>query len=429
MAEKPYGQGDSSWFVKDRFGMFIHWGLYAQAARHEWVKNREKIKDEDYQKYFETFEPDLYEPREWARLAKQAGMKYFVITTKHHEGFCLWDSKHTDYKAPNTPIARDLLKPMVEAFRAEGMKVGFYYSLIDWHHPEFPVDRIHPQRDDQEFREQAKDRDVTKYAAYMRDQVTELLTEFGQIDILWFDFSYPGEDGKGRDDWESEELIKLVRKLQPNIMVDNRLDLKGSGDFVTPEQYQPSEGMKDEDGNPAVWEACQTFSGSWGYHRDELTWKTVDQVLRMLIDGVSKGGNMLMNVGPTGRGEIDYRAQACLEGLGAWMKYHCRSIHGCGIAPEGMQAPADCRYTYNAETNRLYLHILAWPFKAIHLPAMAGKVKYAQFLHDASEVRFRDASADVHAALNQKSGPGELTLNLPVVKPNTEIPVIELFLK
>ena len=230
-----YGKGDTGWFVKDRLGMFIHWGTYALAARHEWVKNRERITDEEYQKYFNHFSPDLYDPKEWARLAKQAGMKYFVVTTKHHEGFCLWDSKYTDYKATNTPWGKDLLRPMVDAFRAEGLKVGFYYSLLDWHHPEFPVDRRHPQRDDMEFREKTKDRDVRKYAEYMRNQVEELLTQFGTIDILWFDFSYPGEDGKGRDDWESEKLIELVRRLQPNVIVDNRLDLPGAADIITPD--------------------------------------------------------------------------------------------------------------------------------------------------------------------------------------------------
>lgn len=261
MADAARPKGDSSWFVKDRFGMFIHWGSYALGARQEWVKHHERITDEDYRKYFDHFSPDLYEPKEWARLAKQAGMKYFVITTKHHEGFCLWDSAHTDYKATKTPWGKDLLKPMVEAFRAEGLRVGFYYSLIDWHHEEFPVDAVHPQRDDKEFREKTKGRDVKKYAAYMRKQVEELLTQFGQIDILWFDFSYPGPDGKGKgkDDWESEKLLDLVRKLQPNILIDNRLDLPGAGDFETPEQYQPADGMKNADGTPAVWEACQTF--------------------------------------------------------------------------------------------------------------------------------------------------------------------------
>jgi len=429
MSEAAYGRGDTAWFVKDRFGMFIHWGLYTQAARHEWVKNRERISTEDYQKYFDTFCPDLYDPKAWARLAKAAGMKYFVITTKHHEGFCLWDSAFTDYKATNTAIGRDLLKEMVDAFRAEGLKVGFYYSLIDWHHPEFPVDKIHPQRDDAAFREATKDRDVKVYAEYMRNQVRELLTQFGQIDILWFDFSYAGEDGKSKEDWESEKLIKMIRELQPDIMVNNRLDLEGSGDFVTPEQFQPKEGMKNPDGTPAVWEACQTLSGSWGYHRDEMTWKSVKQILWMLIDGVSKGGNMLMNVGPTGRGEIDYRAKACLEGVAGWMHYNSRSIHACGAAPSGMQAPVDCRYTYNAETRRLYLHILAWPFRAIHLQGMAGKIKYAQFLHDASEVRFRNAGVQEHEHLSEAGRAGDLTLQLPVVQPNVEIPVVELFLR
>ena len=423
-----YGRGDTTWFVKDRFGMFIHWGLYALGARHEWLKSTDEIPDEVYQTYFEHFDPDLYDPKEWARMAKQAGMEYFVITAKHHEGFCLWDSKYTDYKATNTPCERDLLKEMVDAFRTEGLKVGFYYSLIDWHHPEFPVDIKHPQRNDKAFREATKDRDVSKYAEYMRNQVEELLTQFGQIDILWFDFSYPGADGKGRADWQSEELVKMIRKLQPNIMIDNRLDLPGVGDFETPEQVQPTGPVLNEDGTPAVWEACQTFSGSWGYHRDEQTWKSVDLLLRMLIDGVSKDGNLLLNVGPTGRGEFDYRAKERLEGMGAWMRTNGRSIKNCGPAPEGVVAPEDCRYTYNAETNRLYLQMFAWPFKAVHLPGMAGKVKYAQFLHDASEVRMSDCRSDVHAGPNAKTSAGPLTLELPTVKPNIEIVTIELFL-
>jgi alpha-L-fucosidase len=386
------------------------------------VKNRERITDENYMKYFDHFYPDLYDPKEWARLARQAGMKYFVVTSKHHEGFCLWDSKHTDYKATKTPWGKDLLAPMVEAFRAEGLKVGFYYSLIDWHHEEFPVDRLHPQRGDAEFREKAKGRDVKKYAEYMRNQVEELLTRFGQVDIIWFDFSYPGEDGKGRDDWESEKLVEVVRKLQPNILIDNRLDLPGSNDFVTPEQFQPAGVMTDDQGAPAVWEACQTFSGSWGYYRDEMTWKSVPQLLWMLIDGVSKGGNLLLNVGPTGRGEFDYRARERLEGMGEWMKRNGRSIYGCGPAPAEFAPPADCRYTYNAETKRLYLHVLAWPFKHIHLPGMKGRIEYGQLLHDASEVFLRSPAKDKTIPENT------VTLELPVVKPKVEIPVVELFL-
>ena len=423
-----YGKGDTKWFVQDRFGMFIHWGLYSQPARHEWVRNRECIKNEDYEKYFEVFNPDLYEPKEWARKAKNAGMKYFVITTKHHEGFCLWNTKYTDYKAPNTPCGKDLLTPMVKAFRDEGLKVGFYYSLIDWHHPEFPVDSRHPQRDDQEFRKKEKKRDVRKYAEYMHNQVRELLTDFGHIDIMWFDFSYPGEDGKGHEDWQSEKLIKMIRKLQPHIILDDRLDLPGSGDIKTPEQYVPTEGVKDENGKPIVWEGCQTFSGSWGYHRDENTWKSNTMLVQMLIDHVSKGGNLLLNVGPTARGEFDYRAIEKLSAMGEWMKRHNRSIYGCTYAPDGISAPQDCRYTYNPETKRLYLHLFAWPFKAVHLPEMSGKVKYAQLLNDASEIRFRDEKCNI-GSLDAKTPSGSLTLELPTVKPSVEVPVIEIFLK
>jgi alpha-L-fucosidase len=424
-----YGKGDTGWFVKDRLGMFIHWGLYSMPARHEWVRNHEKIKNEDYEIYFKLFNPDLYNPRDWAKMAKDAGMKYFVITTKHHEGFCLWDSKFTDYKAPNTPCKKDLLKAMVEAFRAEGLKVGFYYSLIDWHHPEFPIDRIHPCRDDKEFRAKQKKRDVRKYAQYMRDQVTELLTKFGKIDIIWFDFSYPGEDGKDHNDWESEKLVKMIRKLQPDIMIDNRLDLPGSGDFVTPEQFIPPSPPLNDDGSPAVWEGCQTFSGSWGYHRDEQTWKSVPMLIQMLVEHVSMGGNLLLNVGPTARGEFDYRAIERMKGLAAWMKYNKASIYNCGMAPKGLTPPKDCRYTYNPETKRLYLHIFSWPFKEIHLPNLAGKVAHAQFLHDNSEVKKRDTKTEVHTGLNAKTPEKAITLEIPTIKPPVDIPVIELILK
>jgi alpha-L-fucosidase len=426
-----YGQGDTSWFTHDRFGMFIHWGLYAMLGRHEWVKQREEIRDEDYQIYFDLFNPDLFEPKEWARAAREAGMKYFVITAKHHEGFCLWDSKFTDYKATNTPAGRDLLREVVDAFRAEGLRVGFYYSLLDWHHPDITWDRLHSMRNKITPEEFNKGRKQSRYAKYMRDQVTELLTNYGKIDILWFDFSYPGENGKGRDEWESEKMIKLVRKLQPDIIVDNRLDLPGSGDIVTPEQYTPDKELVDEDGKPVVWEGCQTLSGSWGYHRDEASWKSVKMCVEMLVNHVSRNGNLLMNVGPTSRGYLDQRAQDRLAGYAAWMKVHSRSIYGCGQAPEEFPAPSDCRYTYNAATKCLYLHLFAWPFKHIHLENLAGKVKYAQLLADGSEIKRREAGNAIHSALNSSSPASALTLELPVVLPSAcaEVPVIELFLK
>ncbi len=419
--------GDTSWFTHDRFGLFIHWGAYSPAARHEWVRQRERIRDEEYQKYVDHFYPDLYDPNVWAQEAKNAGMKYFVVTTKHHEGFCLWDSALTDYKVTKTPYGQDVLATMVEAFRAQDFKVGFYHSLIDWHHPDFPVDGLHAQRDDEEFKAANQNRDIAKYREYLHGQTRELLTRFGKVDVMWFDFSYPGRvwDGKGRDDWGSEELARMVRELQPDVVLNDRLDLPGAADIQTPEQYQPR-GWMMRDGKPVVWEACQTLTGSWGYDRDNLDWKPVDLLIRMLVDSVSKGGNLLLNVGPNGRGEFEPRALARLRGIGEWMRLHGRSIYGCTASD--LTPPVDCRYTQNG--NRLYLHLFAWPFQHVHLPGLAGRVEYAQLLNDASEVRMLEL--DPHAEAQNMTMTGEeglLTLQLPVQRPDVAVPVVELFLK
>jgi alpha-L-fucosidase len=426
-------KGNTDWFVRDRFGMFIHWGLYALPARHEWVKSREQISDADYQRYFKHFDPDLYDPALWAAAAADAGMKYFVITTKHHDGFCLWDSDLTDYKATNTPYGRDVLTPMVDAFREEGLRTGFYHSVIDWHHPQFVIDdRIHPLRDHADRAKLNAKRDQMKYADYLHGQVRELLTRFGTVDVLWFDFSYPDKNapgdftkGKGRLAWRSEELLAMVRELMPEVILDDRLDIPYGWDVKTPEQTQPREWVK-VDGKPVVWEACQTFSGSWGYHRDEMTWRDVDELIRTLIDCVSKGGNLLLNVGPTGRGELDARALDRLQGIGDWMHHHSRSIYGCTQAPKTFKTPADCRLTYNKAKRRLYVHCFAWPYKHLHLDGLAGRVDYAQLLHDASEVGMH--MDDWHKKqVGVKAD--TLTLTLPQTKPPPVVPVIELFLK
>ncbi len=412
------------WWTEARFGMFIHWGLYALPARHEWVKNYERMTDEQYQKYFELFDPDLYDPREWAALAKAAGMKYVVLTAKHHEGFCLWDSKYTDYKSTNTPCGKDLLKEYVEAFRAEGLKVGFYYSLIDWHHPDYTIDRMHPQRQesDADYERLNAGKDMARYRRYMKDQVRELLSNYGEISIIWFDFSFPGKNGKGRDDWDSVGLLKLARSLQPRILVDDRLDLRdveGGWDFTTPEQVKVAK-WPEVDGKKVPWETCQTFSGSWGYHRDEHTWKSPAQLIELLAESVSKGGNLLLNVGPTARGTFDGRARDRLAAMGEWMRLNGRSIYGCTEAPAELAAPPNTLLTWNPQTRRLYVHLLVYPLGRIELPGMADKVKYVQFLHDASEIRFTAGRGEAA---------GSLSLSLPVLKPPVEIPVLEVFLK
>lgn len=421
--------GDTEWFRHDRFGMFIHFGLYALPARHEWIKNIECTPEEKYQRYFAHFEPDLLDAREWAKQAKAAGMKYAVLTTKHHEGFCLFDTAYTDYKVTNTPFGRDIVREYVDAFRAEGLKIGFYYSLIDWHHPDFPIDVLHPRRRDPDAELQDQGRDMIKYAAYMREQVRELLTGYGKIDILWFDFSYPADPeksdapkwmqfggGKGKEQWESEKLIALARSLQPGIIIDNRADLEQ--DLWTPEQVQPTSWITHEKtGELVTWEACQTFSGSWGYYRDEMSWKSPEMLINMLINTVSLGGNLLMNVGPTGRGNFDDRAESALAVYGEWMKYHAASIYGCTMAEPCFQAPPGTRLTQKEDGTHLYIHLQVYPFAHLTVSGLSGKLTYARFLHDHSEILY-----------DEKKETGEVVFRLPVVKPRVITPVIDVLL-
>lgn len=422
------------WWTDARFGMFIHWGLYALPARHEWVKMRERISNADYQKYFDEFDPDHFEPKKWAKEAKAAGMKYAVLTTKHHEGFCLFDSKYTDYKAPYTKAHRDLVREFTDAFRKEGLKVGFYYSLIDWHHPDFTVDLNSPFRpagiernskltkqDSLAFQKLNAGKDFARYREYLFNQVRELLTNYGKIDIMWFDFSYPQSPfGKGHNDWDSKDLLAMVRKLQPGIIVNNRLDLNNYADgfdFVTPEQVK-SDALAKLRGQ--AFETCQTFSGSWGYYRDETTWKSHRQLLDLLISSVSNGGNLLLNVGPTARGEFDYRATRALDSLSEWMHANEKAIYGCTFAPAGYKIPVGTKLTYNPETNRLYMFLYDYPESGeIVLPGYSGKIRYTQFLNDNSQLLF---SKDVKNTNN-------LVLTVPKMKPPYEIPVVEIILE
>ena len=443
-----------AWWRDSRFGMFIHFGLYSMAGRHEWVKSIEAIPDETYDsKYFARFNPDRLDARKWAKAAKAAGMKYAVLTTKHHEGFCLWDSKVTDYKATNTPFGRDIVREFVDAFRAEGLKIGFYYSLLDWHHPDYTVDLVnHPRKglswelykklcdspDPQAALKPYLDaaaklnegRDMTKYRQYLKDQVTELLTAYGKIDILWFDFSFPQYlTGKGRVDWDSEGLLTLVRKLQPGIIVNCRLDLLEDPcgyDFLTPEQ-KSLRTCPVMDGKKVAWETCQTFSGSWGYYRDELTWKSPAQIIAQLPKTVSLGGNLIMNVGPTGRGDFDDRALARLSDYAKWMDLNGRAIYGCTEAPSDFEPPDGTVLTWNPQTKRLYVHLLEWPIKSLPVKFW-DRIAYAQFLHDGSEVLI---GKPYWKRIDNGDDKSDLrgTFELPVAKPAIEVPVIEVFLK
>lgn len=301
--------------------------------------------------------------------------------------------------------------------------------MIDWHHPDFVIDGLHPLRDEENVAELNVGRDMNRYRDYLHGQVRELLTRYGEISYLFYDFSYPESqlpevyNNKGAEDWGSVELMALTRELQPGIVINDRLDIPG--DLVTPEQYQPAEPMR-RDGELVAWEACQTINGSWGYYRDNTLFKTPEMLVRMLVDGVSKGGNLLFNIGPTGRGDFDPVSAQTLAGLGEWTRVHGRSIYDAG--PSEFTAPNDCRYTQRGD--RLYLHLFAWPFEHVHLPGLAGRVQYAQLLNDASEVAFSESDPDALAQNTSMGGqpPGTLTLSLPVRQPAVAVPVVELFL-
>ena len=414
------------WFSRSRFGMFVHFGLYSTAARHEWVQNYERLTDEEYRPYFEHFDPDLFDAAEIARTAKKTGMGYVVLTTKHHDGFCLWDSALTDFTSV-TATGRDLVREFVDAMRAEGLKVGLYHSVIDWHHPHFTVDWNHPRRDDPDAHALNEGRDMSVYRQYLHGQVRELLTAYGDIDYLFFDFTYPEEKdgwaGKGPQDWDAEALLALCRELQPNMLVNDRLGIPG--DFVTPEQYQPTSPLT-RDGQPLVWEACQTLNGSWGYHRDNTDQKSSTLLTQMLVDSVSMDGNMLLNIGPDGRGAIATRDVATLGEIGEWMRLHRDAVVGAGHAR--LVPPREGVYTRRGD--RLYLHLFSWPLGFVHLPGLAGKVSFARLLNDGSWLRTSVSDPGQQADLMTPAGEAEgtLTVHLPVRRPEVLIPVVELTL-
>ena len=383
------------WFTEARFGMFIHYGLYSIPARGEWVMSDEEMSDDQYRKYFDAFDPCDLDMRQWAKAAKDAGMKYMVMTAKHHDGFCLYDSKYTDFKSTNTACHRDLIREYVDAVREQGLKVGLYFSLIDWRHPDFPhyKDRQHPMRNHPECGNEGRDFD--RYLKYMHAQVRELMENYGKIDLLWLDFSYDGLRGEA---WKATELVSMIRSLQPDIILNNRLEVSGEGfgslaeghptpyhgDFITPEQMIPPAGLKDPSGNSLVWEACVTMNGHWGYCAQDHFFKPSSMLVRKLVECVSKGGNMILNVGPDAKGNFPKESVRILHEIGSFMRENGDSIYGCGACaarPEGM-------YRLTRKGSRIYVHIFEntiGPFPVPGIPK--NKVKGVRLLRDGSEVK------------------------------------------
>jgi alpha-L-fucosidase len=403
-----------SWFTDARFGMFIHWGLYAIPSRGEWLRSQEKVSAEDYEKYFDEFNPASCDIRSWVRAAKNAGMRYMVLTAKHHDGFCLFDSKLTDYKSTNTKAGRDFIREYTDAARAEGLKIGLYYSLLDWHHPDYPKygDRFHPMCGSEAFKNERIN--FENYLDYMHGQVEELVSGYGKIDILWFDFSYDTMSGKA---WKAEELVTMVRRYQSDVVLDNRLEASetnhGSlllenppaiaGDFISPEQSIPEYGFVNSAGKRVPWELCTTMNNSWGYKSDDHNFKSAALLIHKLVECVSKGGNMLLNAGPDAHGCFPAESMQTLEEIGAWMERNGESIYGCTAVD--LPRPDWGRYT--GKGNIVYAHLFEEPIGPIPLSGIGREqVKSVRLLRDGSEVK------DAHLALGARKKPDTMFVTL-----------------
>ncbi len=367
------------WWREARFGMFVHWGLYSGLAGTwngkpvgerggmEWIQQRVGVDTWEYaHQAVPRFRPREGFAEDWAKLAREAGCKYVVFTTKHHDGFCLFNSQYTTYDAYDL-IGRDLAAEIVQAVRSEGLKVGFYHSVIDWHHPQydyFKADQLpHPLKGKPSPNGQ-RNHDI--YVDYLHHQARELFSNYGKVDVIWWDYSKQGNDGPF---WRANELMSMARSLQPAIISNNRLYhiphiekddsvdrlrtwKPEQGDFTTPEQTIPSTGIPGVD-----WEVCMTMNTTWGYSEHDHAWKSPETLIHNLIDIVSKGGNYLLNIGPKGDGSIPQESIDSMRAIGKWMAVNGQAIHGTTASP--FERPSWGRYTKKA--GKIYAHVFQWP--------------------------------------------------------------------
>jgi alpha-L-fucosidase len=371
------------WWHEARFGMFIHFGLYSQLGRHEWAMEEEGIPVAEYEQLAKKFNPKPRAARAWADLAKRAGMKYMVMTTKHHEGFCNFDTKLTNYCAPKQAAGRDLVAEYYEAARSAGMRVGFYYSLMDWHHP----DGARCAHDEAARR---------RFVDYIHGQVRELCTNYGKLDILWYDVNWPLTP----EGWEAVEMNKMVRQLQPDILINNRAGIPE--DFTTPEQHIQA--------FAEPWEACMTMNDSWGYNIGDDDWKSQKTIVRNLVTCARGYGNYLLNIGPKGDGSIPAESVQTLSGVGRWMDKHADLIHKAELCQVSHSEIAN----FTRSGNHLYIHVHFWPGETVAVGGLTNKVLSAKLYPTGQPVEVRQDDFRVQF------------VGLPAKSPDPLVTVIEV---
>jgi len=360
-----------NWFTDARFGMFIHWGKYSLAGNGEWAEFSGRDGGSP-----ENFNPKNFNPDEWAELAWNAGMRYVVFTTKHHDGFCMFDSKYTDYKVTNTPFGKDVTRMVFDAFRKKGFRIGVYHSLIDWHHPHYLPDKNDPRGRNGE----TDFPDVVEgvYQKYLYDSVEQLMTEYGKIDILFWDYC---TEWKRPEYFNPDELIAMIRKHQPDILINDRMTIdrnshrKYIGDYRTPECAVPNSAPSE------VWEACASATSSWGYVNGDNTYKSAETVATALMGCVSKNGNLLLNFAPDGDGVIRENAVKTMKELAVWFKNNGEAVYGCHKS----EIPTPYMYCLTQKGRYVYLYLPFIPIGHIMVPELRGRSSKAVLLRTGSE--------------------------------------------
>jgi alpha-L-fucosidase len=411
----------NNWFNTARLGMFVHWGHSSQQeCELSWplvggvfsLPFCQDIPVEKYHSTANTFNPQQYNPQEWAYLAKSLGMKYAILTAKHHDGFALFHTQESDFSIASTPYKKDIVREFIDAMRSEGLRIGLYFSLSDWHHPDYPAftEADKPYRFDK--LPQPTPQQWERYLQFLFNQIRELLSNYGQIDIIWFDGSWE----RTLEQWQVQELAKMIRDLQPNILINDRLP--DCGDFATPEQFIPPHPPTH------LWETCLTINESWGYNSDDNCFKSSRQLIHTLCEVAAKGGNLLLNVSPMGNGQIPPEQLERLKDIADWMSKHSESILDTmpGLEPWQFYGPS------TRKDHRIYLHLLMQPYETISVRGIPIKqVKSVFVLADVTPLTFTTRCAIMDSLLNPNPL-GELTIDIPesVINPYVTVICIDI---